>query len=94
MVMLLMMPMTLGRRPAAEHVFLKVGRYIDDEGEPPRIHERDDVALGDRLRRLKIGRQKRPDDAARQLGMILIHIGHGSIMQLLRIALRLGDDDN
>jgi hypothetical protein len=76
------------------HVFLKVGRYIDDEGEPPRIQERDDVALGDRLRRLKIGRQKRPDDAARQLGMILIHMGDRSIMQLLRIALRLGDDDN
>jgi hypothetical protein len=53
-----------GRRAAAEDIFFEVRRYVDDEGVPPRIHQRNDVALGDRLRRVKIGRQECADDAA------------------------------
>ena len=80
-----------GLRPAA-HVALEMRRDVDDEGVPPGVHQPVDVALGDRLRRLEIGRQECVRDAARQLGMVLVDDGDRRIVQLLRVALRLRDD--
>ena len=48
-----------------------------------------DVALGDRLRRLKQRRQESMRDAARQLGVVLVDDGDRGVVQLLRIAPRL-----
>ena len=51
-----------------------------------------DVALGDRLRRLEIGRQKRVRDPTRQFRMVLVDDRDRGVVHLLRAALRLRDD--
>jgi hypothetical protein len=55
------------------------------------VHQRYDVALCDRLRRLEQRWQERMRDSARELGMILIDDTDRSIMQLLQIAPRRQD---
>src|SRR5262249_9756661 len=44
--------------PPAENIALKIRRDADHECIPSAIHQRDDVAFGDRPRRLEIGKQK------------------------------------
>ena len=48
-----------GRARPPRTYFSKLGGMSTMKVYRPRIHQRNDVALGDRLRRLKIGRQNR-----------------------------------
>ena len=79
-------------RPAsAENVALKVRRDVDDERVSSLVHQGNDIALGDHLRRLKQRRQERMRDSARELGAILVDDGDRGVVQFLRIAPRLND---
>jgi hypothetical protein len=50
----------LDRGPAsAQNIALEVRGYVDHEGVPSPVHQRYDVALCDRLRRLEQRRQER-----------------------------------
>ena len=77
--------------PALE-VALEVRRDVEHESESPAVHRRDDVAFGDRLRRLEVGCQKGARDAPRQFRTVFVDDRHRRVVHLLRTALRLRHD--
>jgi len=81
-----------GRFAAAENIALEVRRDVDDERVSAGVHERHNISLRDRLRRLEVGRQERVNDAPRQFGLVFIDKCDGGVVQFLRITLRLRDD--
>ena len=76
---------------SAENVPLEVRRDVDDERVSSLVHQRNDVAFGDHLRRLEQRRQERMRDPARELGVVLVDDGDRGVVQFLRIAPRLHD---
>ena len=66
-----------------EHVALEIRRDVDDERVTSGIHQRNDVALGDRPRRLKQRRQEGVSDAARKLRVIFVDDRDGGVVKLL-----------
>jgi hypothetical protein len=62
-----------GRFPPGKHITFEMRRNVHHERVSSGIHQRDNVALGDRLRLLKIRWQKGCSDPARQYGMIFVH---------------------
>jgi hypothetical protein len=77
---------------AGQDVALEIWRDVDHERVSTGVHQWDDVALGDPLRRLKERRQEGMSDPSRELRMVFIDDGDRRVVKLLREASRLHDD--
>jgi DDE superfamily endonuclease len=71
------------RVPSTQDVALEIRRDVDHESVPTLVHLRDDVPLGNELRRLEQRRQERMRDPAREFGVI-VDDGDRRVMELLR----------
>ena len=77
---------------AGQNVAREIRWDVEHERIAACIHRRDDVAFGDQVRRLKIGREERMRDPPRQCRMVLVNDSDRGVVHFLRTALRLRDD--